>query len=78
MSAFMQCFTIDELEPLDERQLSHLRHAIEREVRNNPEIHRILRDKFGPIRDRMAAQGGAAPAGAAPRRPRGSGPRRRT
>jgi hypothetical protein len=69
MSAFMQCFSIDELEVLDERQLAHLRHAIEREVRNNPEIHRILREKFSPIRDRMAGQ--ARPARA--RRPRSPG-----
>jgi hypothetical protein len=69
MSGFMQCFSIEELEPLDEDQRALLRHALEREVRNNPEIHRILREKFSPIRDRMAAQ-------ARPRRPRGSGSRR--
>ena len=65
MSGFMQCFSIEELEPLDEDQRALLRYAIEREVRNNPDIHKIIRDKFGPLRDRMASQ-------RRPRRPRGS------
>jgi hypothetical protein len=56
MSGFMQCFSIEELEPLDEHQRALLRFAIEREVRNNPEIHRIIREKYGAMRDRMAAQ----------------------
>jgi hypothetical protein len=56
MAAMMQCFSIEELEALDEHQLALLRFAIEREVRNNPDIHKIIRDKFGPMRDRMAAQ----------------------
>jgi len=56
MSGFMQCFSIEELEPLDEHQRALLRFAIEREVRNNPEIHRIIREKYGPMRDRMAVQ----------------------
>jgi hypothetical protein len=68
MSGFMQCFSTEELEELDPHQLALLRFAIEREVRNNTDIHKIIRDKFGPMRDRMARP--------RPRRPRGSGPRR--
>ena len=66
MGALVQCFSTEELEQLDEHQLALLRHAIEREIRNSPEIHRILREKFGPMRDRMASQGRSQPA----RRPR--------
>jgi hypothetical protein len=64
MSMTLQCFTIEELEELDESQLALLRNAIEREIRTNAEIHKIVRDKFAPVRVRMAAQ----------RRTRGSGP----
>jgi hypothetical protein len=60
----LQCFTIEELEELDESQLRFLRKAIERELRNNADIHKIIRDKFAPMRLRMAAQ----------RRARGSDP----
>jgi hypothetical protein len=50
------CFTIEELEELDEHQLSLLRHAIERELATNADIHKLIRDKFAPVRVRMAAQ----------------------
>jgi hypothetical protein len=63
MSITLQCFTIEELEELDESQLSLLRHAIEREIRTNADIQKLIRDKFAPVRVRMAAQ----------RRARGSG-----
>ena len=63
MSGFMQCFSIEELEPLDEHQRALLRHAIEREIRTNADIQKLIRDKFAPVRVRMAAQ----------RRARGSG-----
>ena len=56
MAALMQCFSTEELEELDPHQLALLRFAIEREVRNNPDIHKIIRDKFGPMRDRMVSQ----------------------
>jgi hypothetical protein len=56
MSDSMQCFTTEELEELTPHQLDLLRHATRREIRNNSEIHRILKEKFGPMRDRMAAQ----------------------
>ena len=56
MSDFMQCFTIEELEALDEHQLALLRFAIQSDVRINPDIKRIIRDKFGPMRDRMASE----------------------
>jgi len=69
MSGFMQCFSIEELEPLDEHKQALLRHAMEREVRNNPEIHRILRAKVQPMYDRWMSQ-------ARPQRGRGSRPRR--
>ena len=52
----LQCFKIEELEDLDESQLRFLRKAIEREFRTNPEILRIIREKFDPLRARMAAQ----------------------
>lgn len=52
----MHSFSIEELEQLDEDQLAFLRRAMEREVRTNPEIHRILRARFQAIYDRMAAQ----------------------
>jgi hypothetical protein len=52
----MECFTTEELEELTPHQLELLTHATQREVRNNPEIRRILREKFGPMRDRMVAQ----------------------
>jgi hypothetical protein len=60
----LQCFTIEELEELDESQLRLLRKAIEREIRTSADIQKIIRDKFAPMRVRMAAQ----------RRARGSGP----
>ena len=53
MSDFMQCFSIDELLPLDERQLSVLRFALQRQVRNSPEIKRILRASVQPLYDQM-------------------------
>ena len=56
MAGGMQCFSIEDLEQLDEDQLAFLRRAIEREVNNNPEIHRILRERFQPMYDRMASQ----------------------
>lgn len=56
MGAFLQCFTLEELEELDESQLALLRNAIEREIRNSPEICKIIRDKFAPVRVRMAQQ----------------------
>jgi hypothetical protein len=56
MSATMECFTIEELEELTPHQVELLLHATLREVRDNPEIRRILRERFGPMRDRMAAQ----------------------
>jgi hypothetical protein len=65
----VQLFTTEQLEALSEKQLHILRHVIEQEILTNPEILRILREKFNPIRDRMAAQ-------AAPPRARASGPRR--
>jgi hypothetical protein len=49
-------FAIEELEELDEHQLSLLRQAIEREIATNADIHKIIRDKFAPMRVRMAAQ----------------------
>jgi hypothetical protein len=69
MGIVMQCFSIEELEQLDEDQLAFLRRAMEREVHNNPEIHRILRERYQSMHERMASQ-------RRPRRPRGSGPRR--
>jgi hypothetical protein len=57
-------FTIEELEELDEHQLSLLRQAIERELSTNADINKIIREKFAPMRVRMAAQ----------RRGRGPGP----
>ena len=56
MSAPLQCFTIEELERLDAHQLDLLKNAIEREIRNSPEIHRILRKKFEPMYDAMASK----------------------
>jgi len=56
MSRTLQCFTIEELEELDESQLSFLRRAIDREIRTNAEIHKVIREKFAPMRVRMAAQ----------------------
>jgi hypothetical protein len=56
MSNVMQCFSIEELESLDEHQLALLRFAIEREVRNSEEIKAILRARFQPMYDRMVAQ----------------------
>jgi hypothetical protein len=56
MSAFMQCFSIEELERLDEHQLSLLRFALEREVRNSPEIKRILRVSVQALYDQMRSQ----------------------
>ena len=56
MSDLMQCFSIEELEALDEHQLALLRFAIQRDVRINPDIKKIIKDKFGPLRDRMASE----------------------
>jgi hypothetical protein len=69
MSGIMQCFSTEELESLTEHQLTLLRFAIEREVRNNPEIHRIIRERFQPMFERMVSQG-------TPTRARGSRSRR--
>jgi len=71
MADLMQCFTIEELEALDEHQLALLRFAIQRDVRINPDIHKIIRDKFGPMRDRMVSQ--ARPPRARSRRTRDPG-----
>jgi hypothetical protein len=57
-------FSLEELEELDEHQLSLLRQAIAKELRTNGDIHKIVHDKFAPVRTRMAAQ----------RRARGPGP----
>jgi len=56
MGRFLDCFTIEELEELDERQLALLKNAIRREIAMSPEIHKIIRDKFAPMRVRMAQQ----------------------
>jgi hypothetical protein len=66
MSSQLQCFTIEELEQLDAHQLELLRNAIDREIRNSPEILAIIRKKFEPMYVRMAS------------RPSGSKPRRRS
>jgi hypothetical protein len=63
MSDSMQCFSIEELEQLDPHQLDLLRHATRREIRNNPEIRRMIRESVQLIYDRMAGQ-------TRPRRPR--------
>ena len=52
----MRCFSIEELEQLDENQLTFLRRALEREISTNPEIQRILRERFQAMYDRMTAQ----------------------
>ena len=52
----MQCFSIEELKSLDERQLELLRFAIEREIRNSEEIKAILRARFKPMYDQLVAQ----------------------
>jgi hypothetical protein len=65
MGRFMQCFSHEELEQLDEAQLEFLRNAIERELDSNPEVQRILRERFQSMYDRMRGQ-------RRPRRPRGS------
>ena len=57
-------FTIEELEELDKHQLSLLRQAIKKEIATNADIHEIIREKFAPMRVRMANQ----------RRARGPGP----
>jgi hypothetical protein len=46
MGAFLQCFTLEELEELDESQLSLLRNVIEREIRSNADIQKIIRDNL--------------------------------
>jgi hypothetical protein len=56
MAAFMQCFSTEELLPLDEHQLSLLRLALEREVRNSSEIKRILRTSVQALYDQMLSQ----------------------
>jgi hypothetical protein len=53
MGRYMQCFTPEELEQLDEDQLAFIRAAIERELDSNPEIQRILRARFQSMYDRM-------------------------
>jgi hypothetical protein len=73
MSDSMQCFSIEELERLNPHQLDLLRHATRRELRNNPEIRRIIRDSVQPIYDRMTGQARPpSPPTPRPRRPRGS------
>jgi hypothetical protein len=52
----MHSFSIEELEQLDEDQLAFLRRALEREILSNPEIHRILRERFQSLYDRMLSQ----------------------
>ena len=69
MCRLTQLFSVEELEALDAKQLTILREAILCEIRTSPEIRAILLAKFGPMRDRMAAEH-------RPRRPRGSGSRR--
>lgn len=68
MAAMMQCFSTEELESLSEHQLALLRFAIEREVRNNPDIHRLIRDKFQPMYERMSSEGRQTPASQTPAR----------
>jgi hypothetical protein len=70
MGYAMQCFSIEDLERLDANQLAFLRQAIEREIGNNPEIQRILKERFQAMYDRMAPP--APPP--RPRRTRGSRP----
>jgi hypothetical protein len=68
MGHLVQCFSPEELEALDAHQLALLRFAIEREVRSNPEILKIIRDKFQPTYDRMTAQARPPRKGAGSRR----------
>ena len=56
MSRQLQAFTIEELELLDAHQVDLLRNAIEREIRESPEIKEIIRKKFEPMYDRMRAR----------------------
>jgi hypothetical protein len=56
MGDAMHSFSIEELEQLEENQLEFLRRAMQREIRSNPEIHRILRERLQPLYDRMATQ----------------------
>jgi hypothetical protein len=62
MCRLTQLFSIEELEELDEKHLTILREAILCEIRVNPQIQRILKEKFQPMRERMASQ--ARPRGA--------------
>jgi hypothetical protein len=75
MSESMECFATEELEELTPHQLELLRHATRREIRNNPEIRRIIRESVQPIYDRMTGQAGPrrppSPRTPRPRRPRG-------
>jgi hypothetical protein len=56
MCRLTQLFSIEELEELDEKHLTILREAILSEIRVNPQIQRILKEKFQPMRERMASQ----------------------
>ena len=77
MSMALQCFSIEDLEPLDEDQLQFLRLAVEREIRNSLEVKQLLRTSVQALYDRMLSQSGAARSRrtGGGRRPR---PRRRT
>jgi len=61
MGDFMQMFTFPELEALldtlDEKQLTLLRNAIVHEIRTNPQIRDILREKFLPVHQRWTSRG---------------------
>ncbi len=67
MSMQLQCFKIEELELLDAHQVELLKNAIEREIRNSPQIRAILRKKFEHMYSRMASRvrPGAPPSRAA-------------
>jgi hypothetical protein len=56
MSCQLQAFTIEELELLDAHQLDLLKNAIDREIRESPEIKEIIRRKFEPMYNRMKSQ----------------------
>lgn len=61
MGDFMQMFTFQEreqlVEALDEKQLALLKNAIVHEIRTNPQIHDILRDRFLPVHQRWTSRG---------------------
>ncbi len=54
MGFTLQCFSVEELEKLDPAQREILKHAIEREIGNNPDVQKVLRQKVQPTYDRMA------------------------